>query len=61
MIRNLYPDVPDPAETQKNCYPLKQPKTQVNKFQTEPDPEHSHKNIQHPHTQELWQHNLSAM
>ena len=29
MIRKLYTDVPDPAETQKNCNPLKQSKTQV--------------------------------
>ena len=61
MIRNIYPEGQYPAEAQQNCNPLKQSKTKVNQFQKEPDPEHLHRNIRHPHTQERWPHNFSPM
>ena len=61
MIRNLYPEVPDSAEALQNFKPLKQSKTKMNQFQTEPGPEHLHRNIRRPHTQERWPHNFSPM
>ena len=61
MIRNLYPDGPDPAEAQQNCNRLKKSKTQVNQLQTEPDPKNLHKNIRRPHTKERWPQKFSPI
>ena len=38
MIRNLYPEGPDPAKAQKNCKQLKLSKIKVNRLHKEPYP-----------------------